>query len=153
MDALVSDKQEKSLLHFARFEFKYILSKQQRDDVEAHLVNFLEYDPFVQSKPEHKYTVRSLYYDDPRYGAFHDKIDGLHTRSKFRVRTYGKDFSEKRHFFSKLKEDIIIWFLNIGRRLILALATGHFYAAMHLRRRFWEMEPPVRCSTSSSSEF
>ena len=103
MSELASKKQEKSLLHFARFEFKYILTKKQRDYVEAHLVNFLEYDPFVANKVNHQYTVRSLYYDDPHFGAFHDKIDGLHTRSKFRLRTYSKHMSEKAPFFLEIK--------------------------------------------------
>jgi len=103
MLAQENKKKKESLLHFARFEFKYIMSKKQRDDVEAHLVNFLEYDPFVASTPGHKYTVRSLYYDDSSYSAFHDKIDGLHTRSKFRLRTYSKDLSEKAPFFLEIK--------------------------------------------------
>jgi len=103
MSAQENKKKKESLLHFARFEFKYIMSKKQRDDVEAHLVNFLEYDPFVASTPGHKYTVRSLYYDDSSYSAFHDKIDGLHTRSKFRLRTYSKDLSEKAPFFLEIK--------------------------------------------------
>lgn len=93
----------KSLLHFARFEFKYILPKKRRDDVESHLVNFLDYDPFVRNVPEHKYTVRSLYFDDKHYRAFHDKIDGLHSRSKFRVRTYGKRPSDNAPFFLEIK--------------------------------------------------
>ena len=103
MSEVATKKRESSLLHFARFEFKYILSKDRRDEVEAHLVNFLKYDPFVESTPEHKYTVRSLYYDDPYYSAFHDKIDGLHTRSKFRLRTYSKDISKKAPFFLEIK--------------------------------------------------
>jgi hypothetical protein len=103
MAASANKKNQRSLLHFARFEFKYILTKKQRDEVEAHLVNFLEYDPFVASRPDHKYTVRSLYYDDPFYSAFHDKIDGLHTRSKFRLRTYSKDISELAPFFLEIK--------------------------------------------------
>ena len=103
MSKLEEKKQKESLLHFARFEFKYIMPKKQRDDVEAHLVNFLEYDQFVTSTPGHKYTVRSLYYDDPYYTAFHDKIDGLHTRSKFRIRTYSKSILEKAPFFLEIK--------------------------------------------------
>jgi len=79
------------------------MTQKQRDDVEAHLVNFLEYDPFVATVPSHKYTVRSLYYDDPNYSAFHDKIDGLHSRSKFRLRTYSKDISQKAPFFLEIK--------------------------------------------------
>ena len=77
-----------SPLHFARFEFKYILSAAKRQAVETDLLYFLEYDPFVANRPDHKYFVRSLYFDDPAYTAFHDKIDGLKSRYKFRVRTY-----------------------------------------------------------------
>lgn len=103
MSALVRQEREKSLLHFARFEFKYILPKKLRDEVESHLVNFLQLDPFVASKVNHKYTVRSLYYDDPHYSAFHDKIDGLHTRSKFRIRTYSDEIVDQAPFFLELK--------------------------------------------------
>ena len=77
-----------SPLHFARFEFKYILSAAKRQAVETDLLYFLEYDPFVANRPDHKYFVRSLYFDDPAYSSFHDKIDGLMSRYKFRVRTY-----------------------------------------------------------------
>ena len=94
---------ERSPLHFARFEFKYILSKQKRDEIEAHLLPFLEYDPFVKGRENQKYTVRSLYYDDAAYTAFHDKIDGLHTRSKFRIRTYGSDADESLPYFLEIK--------------------------------------------------
>ena len=77
-----------SPLHFARFEFKYILPAKKRDAVEGSLVNFLQYDPFIEKQTDHNYFVRSLYYDDRLYSAFNDKIDGLHSRAKFRVRTY-----------------------------------------------------------------
>ena len=77
-----------SPLKFSRFEFKYILSSRRRARLEKDLLYFLEYDPFVANLNNHRYWVRSLYYDDPHYTAFHDKIDGLHSRSKFRIRTY-----------------------------------------------------------------
>lgn len=35
--------------------------------------------------------MRSLYFDDPVNSAYYDKIDGLHTRSKYRIRTYTRD--------------------------------------------------------------
>jgi hypothetical protein len=77
-------------LHFARFEFKYLLSSQLRKELESELKYFLEFDPYVVKQPHHQYFVRSLYFDDPSYSAFFDKVDGIHTRSKFRVRTYTK---------------------------------------------------------------
>ena len=93
----------KTKLHFARFEFKYILPQQLREDVESELQYFLELDPYVQSRADHKYFVRSLYYEDPHFTSFHDKQDGIHTRSKFRVRTYTNELDEETPCFLELK--------------------------------------------------
>jgi hypothetical protein len=98
-----SSKQVKSPLHFARFEFKYLLPESRRRDIESHLRYFLEYDPFVKNIDDHKYIVRSLYFDDPAYSAFHDKIDGLHTRSKFRIRTYSSKIEDPAPYFLEIK--------------------------------------------------
>lgn len=78
----------KTRLHFARFEFKYVLPKDLRDEVERELQFFMELDPFVSPKIEQCYFVRSLYFDDPHYSAFYDKTDGVCRRWKFRLRTY-----------------------------------------------------------------
>lgn len=94
---------KKSSLHFDRFEFKYILPAKKRKALERDLSHFLEFDPFVQSRPNHRYFVRSLYYDDSAYTCFHDKIDGLHTRSKFRLRTYTRDHDEIVPIFLEIK--------------------------------------------------
>jgi len=75
-------------LHFARFEFKYLLPNPLRDELERELRYFLEFDPFVDSLPDNQYPVRSLYFDDPAYSCYYDKVDGVHTRKKFRIRTY-----------------------------------------------------------------
>ena len=93
----------KSPLHFARFEFKYLLPLQLRNKIEQDLAFFLQYDPFVADIEGHRYAVRSLYYDDPVYSAFYDKIDGLHSRSKFRVRTYSFDSTEQTPVFLEIK--------------------------------------------------
>ncbi len=99
----VRAREPDSPLHFARFEFKYILSANKRRAVEEELRYFLQFDPFVAERPDHRYTVRSLYYDDPRYSAFHDKIDGLHSRSKFRVRTYASEALDDVPMFLEIK--------------------------------------------------
>jgi len=102
-EALGKTSGKKSPLHFARFEFKYILSAEKRKAVEGDLLYFLDYDPFVAERPEHRYFVRSLYYDDPSYSAFHDKIDGLKSRYKFRLRTYSPELSETVPVFLEIK--------------------------------------------------
>jgi len=75
-------------LHFSRFEFKYLLPRELRSQVEAELSHFVELDPFVKKQEGQTYLVRSLYWDDPDLTAFHDKNDGMMHRSKFRLRTY-----------------------------------------------------------------
>lgn len=92
-----------SNLHFYRFEFKYILPKSIRDELELELGYFMELDPYVASKKGRKYKVRSLYYDDPSFTSFYDKIDGLRTRSKFRVRTYTSEIADKCATFLEIK--------------------------------------------------
>ncbi len=94
-----------SPLHFLRFEFKYVLDRTTREAVEAELQHFVELDPFVQKQAHQQYFVRSLYFDDRRFSAFHDKNDGRLTRSKFRLRTYGREV-----------EDTAPWFLEIKGR-------------------------------------
>ena len=78
-------------LHFARFEFKYILPRTRQEAFEKELLYFVQLDPFVEKQRGNRYFVRSLYFDDPVYSAYYDKIDGLHTRSKFRLRTYASE--------------------------------------------------------------
>ncbi|MCB1647709.1 MAG: polyphosphate polymerase domain-containing protein [Pseudomonadales bacterium] len=75
-------------LEFSRYEFKYLLDTRLRQQLEVELRHFLDYDPFVAEREDHRYMVRSLYFDDASHTNFHDKIDGLKSRSKFRIRTY-----------------------------------------------------------------
>ena len=92
-----------SRLHFSRFEFKYLLNADRRAALESDLQHFLQYDPFVALRENHQYPVRSLYFDDPSYSAFHDKIDGLLSRSKFRVRTYSGSINDDAPVFLEIK--------------------------------------------------
>jgi hypothetical protein len=90
-------------LHFSRFEFKYVLDRALRDDVEAELQHFVELDPYVERQPGHLYFVRSLYFDDQALSAFHAKMDGMLTRSKFRIRTYGSTIDDPAPWFLEIK--------------------------------------------------
>ena len=90
-------------LHFSRFEFKYLLPQAQRLEVESELNHFVEFDPFVANRPDHRYLVRSLYWDDRNLTAFHDKVDGMMVRSKFRIRTYTTDPDEPVPRFLEIK--------------------------------------------------
>jgi hypothetical protein len=101
--SVLENRHQASPLHFSRFEFKYILSAQQKHDVEGDLRYFLKYDTFVAERDGHEYFVRSLYFDDPSNTAFHEKIDGIHSRSKFRIRTYAQHKSDDAPAFVEIK--------------------------------------------------
>ncbi|MGN7612041.1 VTC domain-containing protein [Magnetococcales bacterium HHB-1] len=87
-------KQEKiTIENFARYEFKYLLSKPVRDLVEQEIVQFMNYDGYVHKELGNQYFVRSLYFDNDMATHYYEKIDGIRIRRKFRIRTYGKTFS------------------------------------------------------------
>ena len=90
-------------LHFLRFEFKYVLDHATRCAVEEDVQPFVDADPRVRAEPALRYFVRSLYYDDAALAAFHDKADGLRSRSKFRLRTYSRDPGEEAPWFLEVK--------------------------------------------------
>jgi hypothetical protein len=90
-------------LSFSRFEFKYVLPAALRAEVEAELGHFTELDPFVAQQEGNRYLVRSLYFDTPTFDCFHDKIDGVRTRWKFRLRTYSADPDSATPVFLEIK--------------------------------------------------
>ncbi len=90
-------------LHFSRFEFKYVLRAALRREVEAALGHFVELDPYVAGQPDHRYFVRSLYFDDPDLSAFFEKTEGQLTRSKFRIRTYARTLDDPAPWFLEIK--------------------------------------------------
>lgn len=45
------------------------------------------------TKESGRYRIRSLYFDDPLYSCYFDKLNGLEDRVKYRIRFYNSDFS------------------------------------------------------------
>jgi len=89
--------------HFLRYEFKYILDDESRENIENELSHFMQLDPFVEKFEDKKYFVRSLYFDDPTYSFYYEKTDGLMHRQKFRIRTYSTEYNEQIPIMLELK--------------------------------------------------
>lgn len=94
---------QRTKLDFSRFEFKFVMPTEMMAEVEAELGHFVDLDPFVATRPDHLYPVRSLYFDDRHYTAFFDKIDGMLARAKFRLRTYSTSLDEPAPWFLEIK--------------------------------------------------
>ncbi|MDG1050667.1 MAG: polyphosphate polymerase domain-containing protein [Planctomycetota bacterium] len=90
-------------LHFSRFEFKYLLPKDLREELETQFQYFVELDPFVAGQPGSKYFVRSLYFDNDQRTHYWEKAEGLKHRKKFRLRTYTKDPRSETPQFLEIK--------------------------------------------------
>ena len=58
----------------------------KRDDIIRHILPFMELDSHVNNK--HHYEVRSVYFDSPFKKSFLDKLNGIKTRIKLRIRYY-----------------------------------------------------------------
>ncbi len=74
---------------FSRYEFKYLLRQAQCDEIEDEVRYFMSYDGHVHPEFGNRYLVRSLYFDNATADGYYEKIDGIKTRRKFRIRTYG----------------------------------------------------------------
>lgn len=72
--------------YFNRFEIKYQISMIKRDIVIRQIQPFMELDSHVNNN--HHYEVRSLYFDSPFKKAFQEKVNGIKTRIKLRIRYY-----------------------------------------------------------------
>ena len=93
----------KPILHFSRFEFKYILPEAQRSELESELGYFMALDPYVSKQRHQRYFVRSLYFDDDSYSCYYEKTDGVMVRKKYRIRTYTDDRNEDCVIFLEIK--------------------------------------------------
>ena len=75
---------------FSRFEMKYIVNEATSKMLQDEIKNFMIYDGFANI--ENYYFVRSLYFDNKLNSNFNEKVDGVRSRHKFRIRTYSKSF-------------------------------------------------------------
>lgn len=130
MENTVINTADKPKLDFDRFEFKYILIRQLRERIENDLQHFMTLDPFVASQPQQNYIVRSLYYDDPAFSSYHQKIDGTLRRSKFRLRTYTNDPEDTCATYLEIKgrHNQLVFKHRTG---IDAVAGSHIFAGCH----------------------
>ncbi len=74
-----------------RHEFKYIVHESKIDTLRQMVLPFVNVDKFADASDSNQYTVRSIYFDTPRYDFYFEKIDGIKNRKKVRLRGYDKE--------------------------------------------------------------
>lgn len=92
-----------------RYEYKYLVPTEQLALLRSLMHPFIMPDKFASRMPGFEYTVRSVYYDTPNFKFYDEKIDGLKTRKKIRIRGYNQQQEDSKVFLEvKRKNDAIV---------------------------------------------
>ena len=92
-----------------RLEYKYLAPLKDIDRLRTLLLNYLEHDDYAAVRPNKAYKVRSIYLDSYDYKCYYEKLDGIHSRKKFRIRSYNKPANGSQAYFEiKRKYDNFI---------------------------------------------
>lgn len=85
-----------------RHELKFFVNPHQSFIIRQRLKGLMK--PDIHAGPMGEYHIRSLYFDDMRNKALHEKLGGVQDRIKYRIRIYnGQD--RIIHFEKKIKKD------------------------------------------------
>ena len=107
--------------HRLRHELKYYLDFMQYQLLRRKLGAVLKLDP--HAGPDGRYHIRSLYFDDFRNTAFFEKMAGVATRKKYRMRIYNLSddiikFERKSKFSEYVSKEIAILSREEADRII-----------------------------------
>lgn len=93
----------------------------------------------LQPDPNAKgpYQVTSVYFDDHQDSAYHDKVEGIHDREKFRIRFYDNEFKNMR-FECKTKRG------DLSLKETATLTLHQWEEMLQGRYDFaWDLQEPV----------
>ncbi len=78
-----------------RYEFKYIVNKKYLEPLRQMMLPFVELDDNTDEiQGKNHYTVRSIYFDNPAFDFYFEKIEGIKNRKKVRLRGYDEGSPE-----------------------------------------------------------
>jgi hypothetical protein len=85
-----------------RLEYKYLVPTELLANIRKDMHPFVTVDRFAGRREPNEYTIKSVYYDTPSMDCYHEKIDGVDMRKKFRIRGYN-DTRETDIIFLEIK--------------------------------------------------
>jgi len=97
-------KSEKLKLHFQRFEFKYQIPVSKVEGLIPKFIKHMDIDPYAIGLTDNSYTVASLYYDTAGLDCYHEKLAGVRSRKKLRIRFYDDQFTDQTPVFVEIKK-------------------------------------------------
>ncbi|MDO4741088.1 MAG: polyphosphate polymerase domain-containing protein [Eubacteriales bacterium] len=112
----------------ARHEIKFHISPLEAEALSRRLAAVMHRDRHADKRTG-EYTIRSLYFDDAWDSAFHDKLDGVMHRDKYRIRIYNTPKSpitieRKRKIGDLIQKDGVRITERLARQLMRGDPTG-----------------------------
>lgn len=83
---------------FKRYEYKYLLTADQKKDLQAYMETYMKPDTFGRN------TICNLYFDTPDYLLIRRSIEGKVYKEKIRLRTYGRAQDDSEAFIELKKK-------------------------------------------------
>jgi len=93
-------------LQLNRQEFKYYIAEEELESLRFSLKQCMELDNNTVG-PLNTYTITSIYFDTPFEEDFEEKVDGIKSREKFRIRIYNNNYDLIK-FESKKRVETVI---------------------------------------------
>ncbi len=81
-----------------RYEYKYIVPNSKMKQLREMILPFVDVDDFAEAAGDNQYTVRSIYFDTPRYDFYFEKVEGIKNRKKVRLRGYDLEHEDNTVF-------------------------------------------------------
>lgn len=95
-------------MHFQRFEFKYLVPRDRVEGIIPVFLNYMDIDDFAKNSQENSYIVASLYFDSYTYMSYYEKLAGVRSRKKLRLRYYNSLRESDIFLEIKRKHDMVI---------------------------------------------
>lgn len=104
-----------------RYEYKYVISAQSAELLKHTLRALLR--PDEHADEDGNYMIRSVYFDDERFSAYHEKLAGVCVRNKYRLRFYNFNteriaFEAKRKHGQLVKKQSCVVSLDLAQRML-----------------------------------
>ncbi|MEG1524716.1 MAG: polyphosphate polymerase domain-containing protein [Clostridia bacterium] len=119
-----------------RHELKYIITEGEHQMMATRLKACLKQD-YYASRNGGEYDIRSLYFDDPFDSAVEEKVDGVDSRDKYRIRIYNLTDDviklERKHKEGQyIKKDSV----TLSRGECDEILAGHYQILMRRQEPF-----------------
>lgn len=112
-----------------RHELKFVINEAEKQVITSKIKDVLSFDENAENG---EYMIRSLYFDDMWNRAYEEKMSGIATREKYRIRIYNySDRAIKLERKTKQGSYILKETANLTREEVDAILLGDYTFLMH----------------------